>query len=164
MKEGGEPAVPSTQWILQFARKKYAIDETFKLNLDREAFRSRVLAHWNATQNRTASGRPVDCVLCPIGATLAVPHDTTRWWGYSSYWNLVDYPAVVFPRGRLETPFLPRTPLPSPRNAVEREIRGQWDPDRYQHAPISLQLVGRRHQEEKVLAMLDVVEKALSSA
>ena len=98
-----EPHVPQTEWILSHVPnggKPFSIAETFKLNVAREAFRARVAAHWNATRSRTTTGRPVDAILSPVAATLAPPHDTTRWWGYTSYWNLMDFSAAVFPAGR----------------------------------------------------------------
>lgn len=50
--------------------------------------------------------------------------------------------------------------LPAPRNEAEKFIRDQWDPKTYENAPISLQLIGRRHSEENLIAVLDVVEAA----
>jgi len=166
MREAGEPPVPMTEWILSHAkgRKPYPVSETWKLNVQREQFRARALQHWNNTRQRTSSGRPVDAILAPIAPTLASRHDCTRWWGYSSYWNLVDYPAAVFPIGRFSAADHRRdtaNSLPSARNDVEEFVRGQWDPKGYNNAPVSLQLIGRRLNEEKLLKMLDAVEKAI---
>lgn len=161
MQKSGEPAVQQTAWILDHARGRgdYTVAEIFRLNLERETFRAKALMHWNATQLRTATGRPVDAILCPVAPTLAPPHDTTSWWGYSSHWNILDLPAVVFPVGRYKA----KEGLPAPRNDIERSIFAQWQPDTYDNAPVSLQLVGRRHNEERLLAMLDVVEKVVGN-
>lgn len=160
IRKGEEFEVPQTEWILKHARGRdpYTPAEIFKLNLEREAFRSKALAHWNATHERTVSGRPVDAILCPVAPTLAPPHNTTRWWGYTSHWNLLDLPAVVFPVDRFRaSETATYSPLPSPRNDVENFIHGQWNPATYDNTPICLQLVGRRHNEEKLLAMLKKV-------
>jgi amidase len=162
IKAGDESQVPQTEWILKHAqgRDPYTPAKIFKLNLEREALRSKALAHWNATRQRTVSGRPVDAILCPVAPTLAPPHNTTSWWSYTSHWNLLDLPAVVFPVDRFKASESAIHPsLPSPRNDVEKYIHGQWDPATYDNTPICLQLVGRRHNEEKLLAMLNVVEK-----
>jgi len=135
------------------------------LNVEREEFRAAALQHWNDTALRTKSGRPVDAILTPTFPTLAPPHDTTRWWGYSSYWNLVDYPGVLFPTGErlaAEDYLEGADGLPPARNEVEDFIRSQWDSKTYENAPVALQLVGRRHNEEKLLAILDKVEEAAS--
>ncbi|KAG8780767.1 hypothetical protein FRC15_009276 [Serendipita sp. 397] len=165
LAESGEPPIPSFEWIVSHTngRAPYTMAEMFKLNAQRENFRARAHAHWNESAKRTTTGRPVDAILTPVAPTLAVPHDTVRWWGYSSYWNLVDYPAAVFPVGRLkasEWANSTRDSLPQPRNDTEKFIRDQWDPKTYDNAPISLQLVGRRHMEEKTLALLNIVEQA----
>ena len=166
-----DPPVPQSEWILRQVHndgKPYDVAEIFKINLEREAFRAKIGTHWNATSARTSTGRSVDAVLSPVAPTLAPPHDTTRWWGYTSYWNLMDYPAAVFPLGRFVARGYRSTdvsadlsPARGSPNAEERFISEQWNPETYDNAPISLQLIGRRLNEEKVLGMLNSVEAAL---
>jgi amidase len=157
--------VQQTEWILDQAQgsSEYTVAEIFRLNTERETFRAQALMHWNTTRLRTTTGRPIDAILCPVAATLAPPHDTTSWWGYSSHWNLLDLPAVVFPVGRHPARHFPS--LREPRNDIERFVHAQWQPDTYNNAPVSLQLVGERHSEEKLLAILNVIEElAVSEA
>nr|VWO94368.1 Indoleacetamide hydrolase (IAH) (EC (Indole-3-acetamide hydrolase) [Ganoderma boninense] len=169
-----DPPVPQTEWILAQVPnggEPFTIAEVFRLNLTREAFRTRLAAHWNATVARTATGRAVDAVLTPVAATLAPPHDTTRWWGYTSYWNLLDFPAAVFPAGRFSAAgYQPLAQWPQgavhmdePRNDIERFIREQWDPQTYDNAAVGLQLVGRRLNEERLLGVLRKVEEAIQN-
>lgn len=84
LEEGQEEPTPSFQWILDFIEKKdgkrrapYTTRETWKLNMEREEFRTKALAHWNATSQRTKSGRPVDAIITAPFATLAPQHDKT---------------------------------------------------------------------------------------
>lgn len=171
MKNAGDPMVPQTEWIMSQVPnggKPFTIAETFQLNVARERFRKQLADHWNGTASRSSLGRTVDAVLCPVSPTLAPPHDTTRWWGYTSYWNLADYPAVVFPVGSHHARDWPQTNgsgtprfSDAPRNPVEEFVHAQWDPKTYDNAPVCLQLVGRRLNEEKILNALRVVETAL---
>ena len=141
LRESGEPPVPQVRWMLdQIPNEKraYSIAETIKLNLRRDAFRQNLLMQWNSTWMHTGTQRPVDAIICPVAPTLAPKHNETRWWGYTSYWNLADYPAAVFPVKKADS-------------VVPGEL------------PICLQIVGRRLNEEKVLAMLNVVDKILHS-
>jgi amidase len=168
MTEGSDLQTDQTKWILSQAPKKaLTLQETWKLNGEREAFRTRLASRWNATKLRTKSGRAIDAVLCPVAPTLAPPHETSKYWSYTSFWNLADYPGAVFPLGhfratsRADSDYA--SELPSPRNDTEKFIRSQWDPDTYDNAPISLQIVGRRFNEEKVLYALGIVEKALQN-
>ncbi|KAH9929662.1 amidase [Fomitopsis serialis] len=166
----GEPMVPQSEWVLRQVPndgKPFTVAETFKLNRAREEFRSKVVAHWNDA-GRTAAGSSIDAILSPVSPTLAPPHDTTRWWGYTSYWNLMDFPAVVFPTGKFRAQDY--TPLDvsgepvsctRPRSAMEEYIKKQWAPETYDNAPVALQLIGRRLNEERLLGMLSIVERAL---
>ncbi|KZT72884.1 amidase [Daedalea quercina L-15889] len=166
-----EPMVPQSEWILRQTPhngKPLTVAQIFKLNRTREMFRSRVVAHWNDTAQRTTTGRSIDAILSPVAPTLAPPHDTTRWWGYTSYWNLMDFPAVVFPTGRFRAQgYMPLDvsgePVGGtrPRSAMEEYIRKQWAPETYDNAPVALQLIGRRLNEERLLGTLSVVERAL---
>ena len=168
-----DPPVPQTEWILAQVPnggRPFTVAELFKLNLAREAFRARLAAHWNATASRTATGRQVDAVLSPVAATLAPPHDTTRWWGYTSYWNLLDFPAAVFPAGSFRSAGYQPLAWPQgavhtgePRNDRERVVREQWNPQTYEDAAVGLQLVGRRLNEERLLGVLRRVEEAIQN-
>ena len=44
----------------------------------------------------------VDVILCPVGPGPAPPLDCARYWGYTSQWNLLDYPALVFPVTKID--------------------------------------------------------------
>ena len=163
IRAGGEREVAQTKWMLDHGRGRqpYTPHEIFQLNAEREAFRANALAHWNSTKCRTATGHPVDAILCPVAPTLAPPHETTSWWGYSSHWNLLDLPAVAFPVGQYSASAEVPSGPSSSRNAVEEFITNQWDPKTYDNAPISLQLVGRRHNEERLLAILGAIEQII---
>ena len=58
-------------------------------------------AEWNSTavdvgKDGSLIGA-VDVILCPAGPGAAPPLDCSRYWSYTSQWNLLDYPALVFP-------------------------------------------------------------------
>jgi hypothetical protein len=44
----------------------------------------------------------MDVILCPAGPGVAPMHNTAKYWGYTSQWNLLDYPAVVFPVSKVD--------------------------------------------------------------
>ncbi|CAE6469135.1 unnamed protein product, partial [Rhizoctonia solani] len=167
--ESGEPAIPHVaQLLLSDPRKadEFTLAKSWDANAQRDQFRARALKHWNDTALRSKSGRPVDVVLCPAAPTLAPPQGTTRWIGYTSYWNLLDLPAVVFPSGK---PFDSSAWEPAndssrvePRNPFDEFVGAQWDPKTFDNAPVGIQLVGRRWQEEKLMAALKHVEDAVS--
>lgn len=102
------------------------VPDIWKLTQQREEYRTAYLAHWNSVgissvadnADTAAAGAAVavstakmssltveeqesmvDVVLCPVGPGTAPPHDMARYWGYTSQWNLLDYPCLVFPTG-----------------------------------------------------------------
>ncbi|CAE6459376.1 unnamed protein product [Rhizoctonia solani] len=165
--EAGEPALPLLERILNSIKPGgYSMTESWATNVERDEFRARALKRWNETALRSKYGRPIDAILCPATATLASPHDTTRWAGYTHYWNLLDLPAAVFPSGKpfnaKEWKSGTRPSLGKPRNSIEEFVAGQWDPDTYEGAPVALQLVGRRWQEEKLLGDLKIVDAVVN--
>ena len=129
------------------------------------------MIHWNQTADKSGTGRPVDAIICPVAPTLAPKHNETKWWGYTSYWNLADYPAVVFPahtfskssgRGEIERHRLNgHHHHNGTLNELDQTVQDEWDEDVYDGFPVCLQLVGRRLNEEKLLGILGVVETAL---
>jgi amidase len=88
LKASGEPLRPLSSWILEHA-KRLTVEEIWHWTMQREIYRSEYAAHWNATG--------ADVLLCPVGPGAAPPLNGARYWGYTSQWNLLDYPAVVFP-------------------------------------------------------------------
>jgi amidase len=96
MAQTGEPILPLTRWMLEEnpCVKKLSVDELFYWQEEREAYRTEYARLWRE--------RGVDAVLCPVGPSVAGRHDSSRYWGYSAVWNLLDYPAAVFPVGRVD--------------------------------------------------------------
>jgi Asp-tRNA(Asn)/Glu-tRNA(Gln) amidotransferase A subunit family amidase len=84
----------------------------------------------------------------------------SRYWGYSSIWNLLDYPAAVFPVTKVD-PHIDKVTKYQPINEEDRFVHDLYDPVAHAGAPISLQIVGRRHRDEKVLAALKAIEHAM---
>jgi amidase len=99
--ESGEPWRPLTTWMIKEnpCVKKLTPQKLYYWQEEREAYRKEYAKVWNETANEKdgSSGRMVDVILCPAGPGVAPKHDTAKYWGYTSQWNLLDYPAVVFP-------------------------------------------------------------------
>lgn len=133
------------------------MSELFELNSKRDDYRTRHLHHWNATANKVEGGKfgkrsgEVDVILCPVGPGVAPKLETSKYWNYTSQWNLLDYPALVFPVSKVdlekdgkEEPFHPMSVKD------EEKYRLYTGPQDFEGAPVSLQLVGRSFEDEKV--------------
>ena len=104
MAVSGEPWRPLTTWMLKENRSVRRADakELGHWMEERERYRSEYAKTWNetATRHDPDTGESlgmVDAILCPVGPGVAPRHDTAKYWGYTSQWNLLDYPALVFP-------------------------------------------------------------------
>jgi amidase len=119
--------------------------------VQRDAYRSEYAALWNDTATSTGpNGEPegmVDVILCPVGPGAAPKIDTSKWWGYTSQWNLLDYPALVFPVDKVDSVRDGEKVKYQPRNEKDRfnwELWEQYGVEGWERAPVCLQLVGRR--------------------
>lgn len=102
----------------------------------------------------------VDVILCPVGPGAAPPLDCARYWGYTSQWNILDYPALVFPVTKVDTAVDKIDESYKPRNEKDEYNHQLWrsGPEKYTGAPVSLQLVGRRYEDEKVVEALEYIQ------
>ena len=107
--ESGEPMRPLTRWMLKEnpCVKKLNAKQLEYWVEEREHYRTEYAKVWN----ETATGRDpdsdeltglLDAILCPVGPGVAPPHDTSKYWSYTSQWNLLDYPALVFPVDKVD--------------------------------------------------------------
>jgi amidase len=52
---------------------------------------------WEGTKHTTSTGRTMDALICPVAPSAGIPHDFNIYWGYTSMWNILDYPSAVLP-------------------------------------------------------------------
>ncbi|KAH0559589.1 hypothetical protein GP486_003892 [Trichoglossum hirsutum] len=168
MAASGEPWLPLTKWIIKEnpCVKKLSMQELWYWQEEREAYRKEYAKVWNdtATCRNNETGEiegVVDAILCPVGPGVAPLRNTARYWGYTSQWNLLDYPAVVFPVSKVDAVVDVAEKEYSPMNDIDRDNWMLYDPKRFAGLPISLQLVGRRFEDEKVIAVLEYIKKEI---
>ncbi|KAF1918674.1 amidase signature domain-containing protein [Ampelomyces quisqualis] len=87
----GEPILPLTDSIMSDAARHgmLSAEDVNQLRFRRDEFRLRFADSW--TEQR------VDVVIGPAFVGPACAHDSAFYWSYTSLYNLVDYPGVVFP-------------------------------------------------------------------
>ena len=158
IEASGEPWRPLSKFILKENPivKKLTVEEIWRWTMKREGYKTEYAKVWNDTATGTSEAGElegmVDVILCPVGPGAAPPLDCARYWGYTTQWNLLDYPALVFPVTKVDPT----------KDVVEQDYRPMNEKDEYNHqlwksgpekykgAPVSLQLVGRRYEDEKV--------------
>jgi len=132
----------------------------------RDDYRTQYAELWNSTATSTGHNGElegaVDVILCPAGPGVAPKIDSSKWWGYTSQWNLLNYPALVFPVDKVDVAKDGVKATHSPRNETDKENWDLWEKhgaEGYKNAPISLQLVGRGFEDEKVIQAFEIIQK-----
>ena len=88
----------------------------------------------------------------------------SSWWGYLSICNLLDYPGVILPVTRVDKSIDLKDETYTPVNDRDKENYDMYDPELWNETPVSLQLIGRRLAEEKLLAVASVVDSVVNAA
>ncbi|KAK0862137.1 hypothetical protein LTS02_007384 [Friedmanniomyces endolithicus] len=161
---GGDPFLPHVSALVNRAPAISGY-QYWQLNRAKVAAQRAYLDKWRRIRS-PKSGREVDVLLTPTMPHSAVPHRACRWVGYTKVWNFLDYTACVLPVGRVDRRVDvaradARVAEYAPRSEVDRWNWSLYDPDGLDGMPLSVQLVGQRLEEEKVLGIAQVVERLL---
>ncbi|PWY69866.1 amidase [Aspergillus sclerotioniger CBS 115572] len=146
----GEPTLPLTAWAFAYSSPNpLTVAEAWELNVQRDIYRDEYHA--------LMKSRGVDFILCPAYAGVASVLGESHYWNYTAIWNILDQPAVVFPSGLSVDLQLDQISgedkTYTPRGEVDdREWSKYTGPERYEGAPIGLQLVGKHFKDEETLA------------
>ncbi|CZT44572.1 uncharacterized protein RSE6_04763 [Rhynchosporium secalis] len=119
---------------------------------------------WNETATSVGSNGDfeniVDVILSPVGPSAAPKIDTAKWSGYSSQWILSDYPALVLPVDKVDADKDGEKVIYKPRDEKDLYNWSLWErygSEGYKDAPNSVQLIGRRYEDERVIQALEIV-------
>ncbi|GAM89787.1 hypothetical protein ANO11243_078260 [Dothideomycetidae sp. 11243] len=113
--------------------------------------------YWNSTVKMTGTGRPVDAVLSPVAPFAAARPEKYTYYGYTSWVNTLDYSSAVVPVLKADKALDVVDASYKPVNDDDRKTFEGYSPEIYHGAHVAVQLVGRRLQEEKVLALAEYV-------
>ncbi|KAE8395864.1 amidase signature domain-containing protein [Aspergillus alliaceus] len=153
----GEPYVPLTAWTLRDTPgiEELDLQGVWGWTLKREMFRYSYLQEWNSVAPE------MDVILCPAYPTPAPLLDTSRYWGYTSIWNLLDYPAIVFPVTKVDPRRDAKDNTYTPRNEFDSWAHEHYDVQKQQDAPVCLQLVAKKLEDEKVVQALEAIKERI---
>ncbi|RDW72330.1 uncharacterized protein DSM5745_07502 [Aspergillus mulundensis] len=117
-----------------------------------------VRAMHSAWESATGSeDRPIDALLWVTAPHTAVPFDKYTYLGFTGLFNLIDWPAMALPLGMFADKNIDEKVDIAPFNALDAEIHDIYDEDSFDGLPLSVQLIGRRFEDEKLLAVSEVV-------
>ncbi|KAK4686086.1 amidase, partial [Tremellales sp. Uapishka_1] len=137
------------------------VGDLWTLQAERTSYAKKALDHWMASQTLTGTGRPFDGVISPTTAYSACPKYTFSNVTYTSLWNITDQSSVVFP-----VTFASKDdvkPEYKARSAEEAKIWDRYDPEEVVGAPVGLQMITMRLEEEKAVELVKIARAALTA-
>ncbi|KAI0173252.1 amidase [Hypoxylon sp. FL1284] len=161
---GGEPFIPHVEALVNKGQP-ISVYDYWQLNRRKVMLQQAYLNKWNGIRS-PKTGNQVDIVLMPPMPHTAVPHRSCRWVGYTKIWNVLDYTALVIPAGKVTSVDREATWDYAPRNALDEHNLALWKQAGEQMGelglPVGVQIVGRKLEEEKVLAIASIVDELLN--
>ncbi|KAL5535558.1 hypothetical protein ACEPAF_3652 [Sanghuangporus sanghuang] len=151
------------EWSSGAALESQSAYGLWQIQKKRAQIRKVHLDLWESTGSLTGTGRPVDAIIAPVSPSASAPHGMNRDANYTMAWNGLDYPACVFPVSKVDPTLDVKQPRDKFLSPTDEFIYNLYDPEVWKNAPTSLQLVGRTQEDEAVLAMTEIVDKALKA-
>lgn len=130
-------------------------------NIEKREVQKDYMEYWNSTADLTSTGEPVDAVIAPLAPFPAARENGYTYYGYSVWVNLLDYTSVVIPVTNVDKNVDKKYTDFKAIDETDQKTQDTYDPEIYDGAHVSIQLVGRRLQEEKMLALAKYVGEAL---
>ncbi|KUJ21215.1 amidase [Mollisia scopiformis] len=148
-----EPLVESVRRIGLTTTPGKSIEEYFQINHARSISSKKFNGMWKEYS--------LDAMLCLPAPHTATPFDDWTVITYTSLFNLFDCPAVIIPVGKVEDIDL----LDEAARYGENDQR-VYDlysgPELYRDTPTTLQLIGQRHEDEKLAGVSVTVDGILN--
>ncbi|BGP28439.1 hypothetical protein JCM10296v2_000171 [Rhodotorula toruloides] len=137
----------------------------WQLCRDRRDYIAEQLVAWECTKELTGTGRPVDALISPPAHYPSFRHGDLQDIFYTGICNLCDYPAAVFPVTKVDPAVDVKAEPYDFASDFDKSITSAvHDAEVYRDAPVALQLIGRKGEDEAVIRMMELAVEALQSA
>lgn len=149
----GEDIIPQVAMFGTKPGKQYNASDIARVNVTKRQQQKAYMDYWNHTG--------VDFIVSPVAPYPAARRELYKYYGYSLWVNCLDYTSVVLP---VTTSSKEKDPVDvnfKAANEDDQDAHDAYDPEIYDGAHVSVQLVGRRFQEEKMIAIADYLGKLL---
>ncbi|KAH0359955.1 amidase, partial [Aureobasidium melanogenum] len=157
IKEGKEPQVESVKRVNLAAIPKSSMQGYMDLTAGRRKLQAVYHKFWLDNQ--------LDAIMLP-----GAPQTATRFdeWGpinYTMLWNFLDYPATIIPTGRVrESDVADGEDSALYREQDLKHYKLYDSPETYKDAPLSVQVVGMRQEDEALAGVVGLVDNILNQS
>ncbi|KAL5340222.1 amidase signature domain-containing protein [Aspergillus crustosus] len=140
IQASGEPPIRSLAGsVPDLTGPQSTLEDLFDFN----AKKADIAARWH----QVWLDNQLDAIIMPGHSNTASPHDTYGQPPCTLLWNLIDWPACIIPYGKVDRSL--------------DEVDG-YDTNLHIEAPCAIQVVGRRFQDEQLLAVTDIIRGDLA--
>lgn len=157
----GEPFFPYMQ--MYNTVEEMGVAELWDLHAERSKLCKEYLDNWNKTAERTSSGKPIDAIIMPVSPYSGVGIGKFKYVGYTSVFNALDWAAGTIPVTRVDKAIDIKEEIYEARNALDKETYENYDPNELSGGAISIQIVCKKLQEEKVVKLMKLVSEAIGT-
>ncbi|RSL54974.1 hypothetical protein CEP53_007271 [Fusarium sp. AF-6] len=139
-----------------WASKRITLEHVHLLNQKLALLNIQMKASWNA------SGQPLDALLWVTAPNPALPIDEWTDTTFTAVFNAVDWPAISLPLGMrcdqdVDDPYVDFKPF----SAEDARLQALYEPRRFHGLPLSVQLAGQRFEDEKLLAIAELIASVI---
>jgi amidase len=149
-----EPMVSEVEKGLALNSPMLDLVSFWKLQNDKNTYQKEYLAIWQQQSH-------IDGWILPIAPHAAVKHDDYKYFAYTSVINVLDWPAVTIPVTFADKEKDIKDMQYKSMNDLDAKVYQDYDADIYDGAPVGIQLVGKRLQEEYLLGLSEQIGEAL---
>ncbi|KAL9941636.1 hypothetical protein ACHAQF_000734 [Verticillium nonalfalfae] len=135
--------------------------EIAALHVMKREYQKEYMDYWNSTSALNDAQEAVTAVIAPIAPFAAPQQGKFSYYGYATFVNVLDYSAMTMPTTTCDRDLDVFDEHYVPMNTLDEEVWKDYDANVYHGAPVGLQLIGRRFEEEKILGLATVIARAL---
>ncbi|KAK5807545.1 hypothetical protein VI817_001803 [Penicillium citrinum] len=163
LKASGEPIIPAFAELLRiFDPQAKSAAEALQLNIHTRFLKEKFAEAWDRTADKTTTGRTIDALILPPAPGVGYPHDFNLYWGYTSLFNLVDYPSVILPilnfKVDPERDVLDEQYSPLDTNPFDKLNYELYNPEMFMNQPSTIQIVGRPFEDEEIIRVASILD------
>ncbi|CAF4072870.1 unnamed protein product, partial [Adineta steineri] len=159
----GEPIIQGA--FVGSTETEISVYENWQLNSARTKYAIKYLEKWNKTKEITSTGRPVDGIISPIYALPAYPHYFELMAGYNAIANLLQLSSVILPVTRVDLQLDQITDEyrnMKTTSTLDEAVKDVYSsPEIFENCMVGLQVICRRLEDEKAIAMAMILEEAI---
>lgn len=163
--ESGEPIIQELEDFLSGSpfSEPLTVNQWFDVCNEAYKLKQGFLQFWQDTLRDTPSKQPIDAIVCPIWPSASFLKHGPESDRYCAIFNLLDCSCAALPVTHVDKTRDAKSTTYIPKSKEEKAVYDMYDPEAFHGMPVVLQVVTRKLEEERALAVAVACDKALKS-